>query len=394
SLSQLLDDIGAQRQQAVQLARLVEQDSLSQTPARGRRRPSNSKESPPKSFLDDYARDFVDNYRPIRQPVRIFGRATRRRKPHQIRREPRQQQTETLSEQHGSDGRSNEDEQHIMDDCSTEEDGQRDAAQHLGADDCWVSKIDRNARTNLWNRFSDPGVPGTPEERRIIELVRRAELTTTFEPPAAPPPTSPALPSVSLPAVTQPGLQNHILWLQTPGQQPLLQCWSEDEWHRWAAFVCTADDALMHRRLDWVHEQQTDAWQHGFRDHILPNGKLCRTYRNLPLELHAYPDGNIKRTACVVYAGKECSATTLFFSNGDWQCSISGGLGERERLYFYYYCEERVWSRQDANGCVEYRYDDGRVERIDRNGTTTVTHPSGEVVVCLSDTLCSGHERI
>ncbi|KAJ2699106.1 hypothetical protein FB645_005426 [Coemansia sp. IMI 203386] len=368
-LSQLLEDISAQRQQATQFARLVEHETFYQTPTtRSGRQPTNVIElddQPPDSFLDGFARDFVDNYRPARPPVRIFGRGRRRRhdRPKQIPLAVSKVERELdhRSEQGDEPGMDDEPEQ-IRDDRS------------VVADAAWVSKIDRGSRTVLWDRYADTRlsrVPDTPEERRIIELVRRAEITTAVSTPAA----APMLVPTSIPA---PAPAPAPALVCTPiVAPPVAQSWTDGEWHRWAQFINTNDNT-MQRRLDWVHEQQSDAWQYGFRDHPLPNGKLRRLYHGLPVDLHAYQDGNVKRIAQVIYKNQPSTATTLFFANGDWQCTVAGD-------HYYYYCEERVWNWQDGNGNMEYRYDDGRVERTDPSGTTSVTMPSGEVMVRLGD---------
>ncbi|KAJ1826130.1 hypothetical protein LPJ56_002337 [Coemansia sp. RSA 2599] len=358
-LSQLLEDISAQRQQATQFARLVEQESMYQTPVRGRRRQAPAdvyselstspgvgrpSDSPPESFLEGFARDFVDNYRPERPPVRIFGRSRKRRAG---REKPRMAELcepyESISG-HGDEGGGGDKE------------GKGDGEGPLAADDSWMSKIDRGSRMDLWTRVADVKscgrhVPGTPEERRIVELVPTPDTIETSAP---------------------------------------AQCWSDGEWQRWAAFVVNVGRSSdMHRRLDWVHEQQPDAWQHGFRDQTLLNGKLRRIYRSHPVELQAYPDGNVKRVASVTHEGQRCTSTTLYFANGDWQCSVAESMGRVVLVNWYYYCDESIWSRQEPDGCVEYRYADGRVERTDGCGTTTVTYPSGDVVVRLGNSLCS-----
>ncbi|PIA18487.1 hypothetical protein COEREDRAFT_79929 [Coemansia reversa NRRL 1564] len=141
----------------------------------------------------------------------------------------------------------------------------------------------------------------------------------------------------------------------------------------------------MLQRLEWVHEQQTDVWKHGFSDSMLASGKLRRIYQGITLDLQAYPDGNVKRTAAITdtrYHHTNYIAKTLYFANGDWTCTLSSCQKGINDETFYYYSEERVWHEQKGDNAL-YKYPDGREERIDAQGTVTVTHPSGDVRVSL-----------
>ncbi|KAI9500791.1 hypothetical protein BX070DRAFT_229879 [Coemansia spiralis] len=119
--------------------------------------------------------------------------------------------------------------------------------------------------------------------------------------------------------------------------------WTEGEWRQWAEYVTAVpkmprlEQDEMAQRLDAVHELQDGAWQHGYRDTVLDNGKLQRTYATQPVVVQAYPDGNVKRTA----GG---AVITLYYANGDWSCTVPG------RCCYYYYSEERVWHEQHDDG--------------------------------------------
>ncbi|KAJ2381748.1 hypothetical protein GGI05_005878, partial [Coemansia sp. RSA 2603] len=243
-----------------------------------------------------------------------------------------------------------------------------DAAENIS--DSFVAKIDRPARALLWSRFAC-GEPRA-DEQHVAALVHKAERMTLAAEAIQSPVEAPQSP-VEAP-------QSSIV--SSPSPATKMPHFLPDEWLHWAAFIgdtparAPLDPHEMQRRLAWAHDQQPDAWRHGFRDHP-HRGKLLRTYPGLSVELHAYADGNLKR--CV--AGH---STTLFFANGDWQCDV-----REPQVGYYYYCAERVWCCQRSDGSVEYRYDDGRVERVDARGSSTVTYCSGEVVVQLGAHACS-----
>ncbi|KAJ1837588.1 hypothetical protein LPJ73_007348, partial [Coemansia sp. RSA 2703] len=289
-------------------------------------------------------------------PARIFGRGrTRRRLRAQaaaaVAVAPAAEPAEPLRLAAGGS-------RQIEKDC-TERD---DAAENIS--DSFVAKIDRPARALLWSRFAC-GEPRA-DEQHVAALVHKAERMTLAAEAIQSPVEAPQSP-VEAP-------QSSIV--SSPSPATKMPHFLPDEWLHWAAFIgdtparAPLDPHEMQRRLAWAHDQQPDAWRHGFRDHP-HRGKLLRTYPGLSVELHAYADGNLKR--CV--AGH---STTLFFANGDWQCDV-----REPQVGYYYYCAERVWCCQRSDGSVEYRYDDGRVERVDARGSSTVTYRSGEVVVQL-----------
>ncbi|KAJ2801269.1 hypothetical protein H4R20_003742 [Coemansia guatemalensis] len=264
-----------------------------------------------------------------------------------------------------------------------------------------MSVIDRKARARMWQRVGSNRAlaQGTEDhdEAHIKAIVQLAEQTSaiktqdvgenTLELPGG------TLDSISPQPLPRSDLPNKEPAMLTPASADPqhLDCWSESEWERWADYAQqnptlfgTVDREQMVQRLDWVHEQQTDAWKHGFSDTMLTSGKLRRTYQGLPLDLQAYPDGNVKRTAAVTNTRNrtDCMAKTLYFANGDWSCTLSAKQKEAEDETFYYYSDERVWHEQKGDDAL-YRYPDGREEHIDAHGTLTVTHPSGDVRVSL-----------
>ncbi|KAJ2786149.1 hypothetical protein GGI15_001675 [Coemansia interrupta] len=340
SISRLMAEVSAQREQAARFARMVEEEDE-----------GSAGESPPASFLADYAHELVERYRPAKPPPRIIGRRRRGRRREKSEAAPLEPPAPAALAPRRTLDRS--------------EDGSIDEARQPRADASMVSKIDRSSREQLWSRFG--GGRARDDEQRVAALVHMAEqLSLADAPPASP-------------GVPQPPRQP----ADSPAADVAAQLWAADEWTQWAAFL--GDDAAdgpvdvreMRRRLEWVHERQADAWRHGFRDHVLANGKLRRTYRGLAVVLDAYPDGNVKRVAHV--AGDAEVATTLFFANGDWQCEVDPGPGPQ----YYYYSQEQVWCCQKPDGTAENRYADGRVEHVDAAGTSTVTYGSGEVVVQL-----------
>ncbi|KAJ1721997.1 hypothetical protein LPJ53_003529 [Coemansia erecta] len=385
SISRLLAEVSAQREQAARFAQIVEASMVSEEEEEER----GLGESPPASFLADYAHELVESYRPAKPPPRIISRRRGRRK--RLERVERQSYgalapsppPPTNAEATAATPRRALDREKDSSFDSTKDDSERQPR----ADASMVSKIDRSAREQLWSRFGSGETHA--DERRVAALVQMAErlsLATSQPLPAF-------APIASQPATTQlQSAKSHIPPPPPPDpSSSSAQLWAPDEWTQWAAFVGgpadpTVDMGEMRRRLEWVHERQADAWRHGFRDHALANGKLRRTYHGLAVQLDAYPDGNVKRVArvadrrLVASDSDSASATTLFFANGDWQCSLepSGGA------HYYYYSDEQVWCCQKPGGPAEYRYADGRVEHVDEAGSSTVTYGSGEVVVQLA----------
>ncbi|KAJ2779549.1 hypothetical protein H4R18_003945 [Coemansia javaensis] len=270
-----------------------------------------------------------------------------------------------------------------------------------------VAVIDRAARARMWQRLEEGGQAsrdGGRDEERIQAIVQLAERIAALQTAAAAPRASPPPASASLPPSPDARLRSDPGAHQAGAPQPggpaehseadaPLPCWAAGEWERWAAHAQAhpaaaaaggraLGSAEMVQRLDWAHAEQ--AWQHGFNDALVGGGaKLRRTYRDLPLELHAYPDGNVKRTASARHptSGARCTATTLYFANGDWSCVVAPG-GRCGAESYYYYCAERVWHEQ-RDGAVLYRFPDGREEHTDPHGARTVRYPSGDVRVVL-----------
>ncbi|KAJ2820915.1 hypothetical protein GGI24_004347, partial [Coemansia furcata] len=142
----------------------------------------------------------------------------------------------------------------------------------------------------------------------------------------------------------------HVASTEPPAN---LQRWASNEWEQWAAYKASGDCST--EPLEWVHALQPNSWEHGFRDTPCGGGKLLRTYSGLPLTLHSYADGNVKRTATLKV---DSVATTLFFANGDWSCTVvSNGPPQS----YYYYCDERVWHEQCGDRQL-YKYSDGSVD--------------------------------
>ncbi|KAJ1734898.1 hypothetical protein LPJ61_000829 [Coemansia biformis] len=256
--------------------------------------------------------------------------------------------------------------------------------RHRGA-----TVIDRAARLRMWQRMDPGGEGGRDDEARIQALVRLAEQIAVIQPTAV---SSPSPPSVRQDA---PCTQQNGGPAASNGEHGAvaLPCWAPGEWEQWAARAREhpvgagrLDSSGMAQRLEWVHEHQP--WLHGFGDALVAGGKLKRTYRDLPLDLQAYPDGNVKRTAAAArhpVDGSSCVATTLYFANGDWSCILSApsGAGTADAAHcYYYYCDEAVWHEQHG-GAALYRFPDGREERTDARGTLTVRYPSGDVRVAL-----------
>ncbi|KAI8320501.1 hypothetical protein GQ54DRAFT_212368 [Martensiomyces pterosporus] len=312
-----------------------------------------------------------------------------------------------------------------------------------------ITKIDRSARGHLWvraNAVDKLGVheDGEREEARIRAIVGLAERIIGVQPPnacgtdvrlavagspaSAESRISPA-PKGAFDTALDRGQHKRALAIRTDhrNEETLrMGRWVDGEWNEWSEYInsmtttapgsggaarrsplALASHESMAERLEWVHERQPGMWRHGFHDTVLPSGKLQRTYEVAGLCLQAYPDGNVKRTASIAPPPRAAAqggngggssggmqdartATTLFFANGDWMCTIveprAGPASGREMVeaVYYYYSQEQVWHVQDTQG-VEYRYPDGRVERMDKTaGCHTVTLPSGETQVSLA----------
>ncbi|KAJ2636488.1 hypothetical protein GGF44_003122, partial [Coemansia sp. RSA 1694] len=249
--------------------------------------------------------------------------------------------------------------------CQTDEEEEEEEAEEEEAeDDRGVSKIDYVARHRIWSRVGMPVGACGAEEARIVALVERAaSLALNSKPlPVSSKPQNLNEPSLTL---NEPSLTlNEPLALSSKHQTssdsndssdsypPPLLPWAHNEWELWAAYTASGDATPA---LDWVHALQPGAWEHGFRD-AQRGAKRVRTYSRLALALHAYADGNVKRTADVTLDGAKALATTLFFANGDWSCTLVGAGTPRA---YYYYCAEQVWHEQCAGRDV-FRYADGR----------------------------------
>ncbi|KAJ2297390.1 hypothetical protein IWW55_004809 [Coemansia sp. RSA 2706] len=414
SIHLLLRQINERREQAAQLAQLVEQsihvpnDSGTGSPAYNGfilddvadDRLSNA--SPPASFLEGFTRDFVEGYQApeesvVERPGDRRSRFSRMILP--ARGSPEHRHMLRRLSEHSSDSVHSPDHDDIQDrlsnrgsmhdcrlDCELSTEGDvdsHDEASVAGREQPKTAPrgaaiIDRGARLRLWQRIDANTTPVRDhDETRISAIVALAERIASMqatEPTAAaaspmPPPLPP--PALSLLSASEPAL------LPAPATLP---CWSPGEWERWAEFVLDAPSSVgpddMAARLHWVHEQQSAAWDSGFGDTTLANGKLERTYRDIQLTLQAYRDGNVKRTALVDCMGARM-ATTLYFANGDWSWTAGGRS-------CYFYSDERVWHEQTEGKCV-YRYADGREERVDADGAMTVRYPSGDVRVIASN---------
>ncbi|KAJ2720221.1 hypothetical protein GGI07_004742 [Coemansia sp. Benny D115] len=328
SLGRMLDEVERRRREAARFAQVVELSicqtdvpndqstaaSPSATEGRGMREIAGS---PPASFLEDFARNFVETYKPQRAPVRILGHgpAHRRRAGNGTEYAGGER---TLRD--GSMRRHQHQQQHQRP--HPHSPPEADASEDSG-----LCRIDRGARARLWSRYSlSHKTRSGTDEARILALVQQAERTVAED-----------------------------------ARNP---CWVADEWVRWADFVGAAlgdvDAAEVQQRLEWVSALGSEARHRPqFNEKRTPGGKILRTCTALGVELHAYPDGNVKRVARVEHRGRACTATTLFFSNGDWHCTVGATADS-----YYYYSSERVWQHQHSGG-TETHYADGSVERDD-----------------------------
>ncbi|KAJ2452221.1 hypothetical protein EV183_003079 [Coemansia sp. RSA 2336] len=349
SILQLIEQIKTRREQAVQFAQQVEQ-SIHQTEACGFiGQDSNGSDilgsisetshcgSPPDSLLEGFTRNFIDTY--TAPPTKRGLGQWQEQEMGGMHGPQRLRENEAAEEPHVHvDGRSaassyiDEEEaiEHTESLCS--EPSQPEAIKG-------VTTINLEARALMWQRANAAATKA--DEARVQNILKMAErISRTASPKRSPVATThmEAAPKRSPVATT------HVE--AAPEKADL---WGPKEWERWADFIRTSNKD----HLEWVHDQQ-NAWQHGFTDTWLPNGKLQRTYRGLGLTLQAYPDGNVKRTA----ETDKGTATTLYFANGDWSCVVDGAS-------YYYYCDERVWHEQTSSRSV-YRYPDGREEHVAR----------------------------
>ncbi|KAJ2839888.1 hypothetical protein FBU31_000611 [Coemansia sp. 'formosensis'] len=350
-ISKLLFEISERRSQAVALARALEQSvfipqqacgDTSEDDASDLLCEDRSLEEAPDSFLDDFTRDFVDFYYTPPDP---------------------QVQAEKIRAlcQFESEEEDHEDHDEEYDELDEEEYEERDAEEHQEhekghqeheEEDQGVSRIDYAARQRIWSKIGKSVNTYNDEEARIVALVERAEqmsldLPATSLPPKQPVHTALAETPVHA-ALTKTPV--HVASTEPPAN---LQRWVPNEWEQWATYKASGDCST--EPLEWVHALQPNAWEHGFRDTPCGGGKLLRTYSGLPLTLHSYADGNVKRTATLKM---DSVATTLFFANGDWSCTVvSNGPPQS----YYYYCDERVWHEQCGDRQL-YKYSDGSVD--------------------------------
>ncbi|KAJ1908220.1 hypothetical protein LPJ81_000234 [Coemansia sp. IMI 209127] len=225
-----------------------------------------------------------------------------------------------------------------------------------------VAVIDTQARRRLWDRVAVAADADRhdDDERQIEDLVRMAEVLDIDRPVSE----VDTMPGCSRDARYAPSDRERPTSNNSPTETTAEDLphshsyWQPQEWVQWGDVVAgqqqqqqPVDRGEMERRLDGVHEIHPDAWLHGFRDITLANGKLQRTYSTQPVVLQAYPDGNVKRTAQVPSDGRSPSAlaTTLYYANGDWSCTVPG------LCCYYFYCSEHVWHEQYEDGrSVEY----------------------------------------
>ncbi|KAJ2696767.1 hypothetical protein H4218_004398 [Coemansia sp. IMI 209128] len=328
-ISRLLLEISQRRSQAVDLARALEQSiyrphTFSDTGDEASDLGEDREVDSSTSFLDDFTRDFVDYYYTPPGPgiqAETIGALC-------------------LSEPEEEDER-----------------GERKHDTHEDAEseheDRGVSKIDYAARQRIWGKIGKKANAYSEEEARIAALVERAEQLSLTPAPSIPPP---------------PKRPDHAAEPEPP---VFVEPWEPDEWEKWAAYKASDGST---GPLDWVHALRPNAWELGFRDSPCGGGKLVRTYSGLPLTLHSYADGNVKRTAMLKAGGV---ATTLFYDNGDWSCTI---VSQGPPQSYYYYSEEGVWHEQCA-GRQAYKYRDGSVESIVGGVSTVVGGSSAHVIV-------------
>ncbi|KAJ2845542.1 hypothetical protein IWW36_004738 [Coemansia brasiliensis] len=386
SILQLIEQIKTRREQAVQFAQQVER-SIHQTDTAGFigqdinsagilnnsvSETSSHSGSPPESFLEGFTCNFIDTYKaPIRPKTdALSGRKWQSdRGVRDMHGAQQLNEIEGALQAHVHSDSSSASQPHTAEEETDSGSSDYDAAiEHIesgrpGSPQAEPSRgitaIDREARAQMWQRANASASKG--DEARIQNILKMAERISRM----ASPKSSPDI------AASE---QQHI---QTPPPlyKDAVEQWGPKEWERWADFVRTTSSMRDH--LEWVHNQQQNAWQHGFTDAWLANGKLQRTYRGLGLTLQAYPDGNVKRTAITERGTKTC--TTLYFANGDWSCVVETDKGKAS---YYYYCDERVWHEQTSLRNA-YRYPDGREEHVDNQGAVTVRYPSGSVRVTL-----------
>ncbi|KAJ2655111.1 hypothetical protein IWW48_005717 [Coemansia sp. RSA 1200] len=333
---------------------------------------------PPDSFLEGFTRHFVENYRPsqvletdeVDEVVAIASLVSSERQ-----RQQRQQQSSYYSPSSSASSSS----RHYSPTPSIHQSPPSPLSHPVAPEepqtpqDCQLrgtAAIDKHARRQLWGRIrrmGDTGGSSEAEERRIEELVRMAEALEIHHDGGSNGPRE--LPRVPIPIVAMTPQEPPIDRRSADDgdkredgdrRAPDGECyWQPQEWIQWGSVVVVAEDDNseavrlpldsheMARRLESVHEMHPDAWRHGFRDLVLPNGKLQRTYSTQPVVLQAYPDGNVKRTLFAPAAagsgagsGSVVRAVTLYYANGDWSCSAPG------LWCCYYYCHERVWHKQ------------------------------------------------
>ncbi|KAJ2108763.1 hypothetical protein IW146_006676 [Coemansia sp. RSA 922] len=343
-ISRLLFEISQRRSQAVALARALDQSVFTPQQAVGDTSDDDdsdllSEEGPSElqdSFLEDFTRDFVDLY--YTPPDRL-AQAEKIRAL--CRPEPEEEEYEDHEEHDGYKDHEIEHEDH------EDHDDHDDHEEVHREEDRGVSKIDYVARRRIWNKIGNNANTFSEEEARIVALVERAEQLSLDSPASSLPPKQLSLesPAASLPQPTQVALTEPLAYLKP---------WVPNEWELWAAYKASSSST---EPLDWVHALQPDSWEHGFRDLPCGRGKLKRTYSSLPLTLHSYADGNVKRTATL---NVDSVATTLFFANGDWSCTV---VSKGPPQSYYYYCDEGVWHEQCADRQL-YKYKDGSVESV------------------------------
>ncbi|KAJ2498101.1 hypothetical protein GGH96_004582 [Coemansia sp. RSA 1972] len=406
SIHKLLEQINERREQATHFAQLIEQ-SIHHTPIASRALVSDDESefngriidtsidgsqssgsmSPPPSFLEGFTRVFVDAYEAPEDSAETPLSKTSGSRFGRLVYAPPQNMSCVFDLDNRFSYRSvSEPSDQSVDDNSASvvseyeepecEDSEYSHTEHVDTKSPvevrGAAVIDRAARARLWQRVdAAKSHEVDQEETRISALVALSERIMAMQ--TADYTVSPTkdLPTTLLPQPLSPDPQN--AQEATISQTFNLTCWTENEWEQWADYTSNKrvlDMDEMTSRLEWVHAQHPHAWQYGFSDTQMNNGKLKRTYRDVPLDIQAYADGNVKRTAQV--DGNVC--TTLYFANGDWSCSVDG------RAY-YFYSDERVWHEQ-VGGRSVHRYADGRVEE-EVDGCVTVRFPSGDVRIGL-----------
>ncbi|KAJ2712084.1 hypothetical protein H4R19_002938 [Coemansia spiralis] len=400
SIHRLLGEINQRREEAAQFAQMVEQ-SIYRTPRARRTTDARSwsapasddsfaldgsvinrgademsrSASPPASFLEGFTQHFVNTYQAPSDATAdaLAGRDWRHGLHHSYDEsiisdiDPQQPESAPESPQHPESVP-------VSPQPPVSAPVSPQGAEHRG-----VAVIDRAARARLWQRVDSSALPGDTEDRdeaRIQAIVQLAERIAALQTQAG----------AASPAAAPANCTQHDI----SGADDVA-CWVPGEWEQWARHAREQrvgserlTSGRMAQRLEWVHEHQP--WRHGFSDGLVAGGKLKRTYRDMPLDLQAYPDGNVKRTAAAArhpVSGARCAATTLYFANGDWSCTVTAPCGSSgETAHYYYYSDEAVWHEQHGAASL-YRFADGREERTDALGTLTVRYPSGDVRVSL-----------